>query len=504
MIHPLLVAVFPTLFLYARNMREMSAGQIVLPIAVSIGVAAIIWVIFGMLLRDISKGALIASVCVFALSTYGHLFSILSRQQAIPITHMLLIPAVVLGIGVCGYFVWRAKGNLGNLTRAVNVAAAVVIAINVVSIVSYETQVPAGRSASARAATPEPTDSPETNHWVEQLSQGQPETPPVGEPQTLPPVHDAQAIEGDNSTSAARKKIGSTPDIYLIVLDEYAGLDTMQRIYGYDNKDFTTSLEKLGFFVAPDSKMYNYMTSRAVASILNMEYTSESEPTDVTIDRIMHSQVVSYLRSKGYQHVYLGQLYEQCPQRAESADVYYNYYETLDQGPVSIPFSSILRQTTILGTLDDSPVTEHEAQLLREAYLQTLDRLVQMPSFEGPKFVYAHIMAAHTPYIFGPNGEEVPRNSDEKDAYLGQYVFTTKVIQKVVEQLLADSAEEPIIILQSDHGPRWSGDWNQILNAYYLPGDAAETLPDDISPVNTFRVIFNDYLGGRFGLLENK
>ena len=504
MIHPLLVAVFPTLFLYARNVREMSAGQILVPIAAWIVAAIILWVIFGMLLRDVSKGALIASICVFALSTYGHLFSLLGSQHAVPTTHVFLVPTIVVAIGACCYFAWRARGNLGNLTRAVNVAAAVVIAVNVFNIASYKIHVAATESASARAATPAPTASSETYAWVKPTSDGPSQTTAPGASQTSPSAFGAEASLGDNSTSVARKKVPAKPDIYLIVLDEYAGSGTMQRIYGYDNGDFTSNLEEMGFFVAPDSKMHNYMTSRAVASILNMEYTPESEPTDVTIDRIMHNEVVSYLHSKGYTYVYFGQLYEQCPQRAESADLYFNYYEAADQVPVSIPFLDILRQTTILSTLDDSLASEHDAQLLREAYLKTVDHLAQMPAMDGPKFVYAHIMAAHTPYVFGPNGEDVSRDSGEREAYLGQYVFTTKVIQKVIEQLLADSAEEPIVIVQSDHGPRWSGDWNDILNAYYLPGNVDKTLPSDISPVNTFRLIFNKYLGGNFGLLENK
>jgi hypothetical protein len=41
-----------------------------------------------------------------------------------------------------------------------------------------------------------------------------------------------------------------------------------------------------------------------------------------------------------------------------------------------------------------------------------------------------------------------------------------------------------------------------ILNAYYLPGDSSEAAVD-ISPVNTFRMIFNRYFGGKYDYLEN-
>jgi hypothetical protein len=43
-----------------------------------------------------------------------------------------------------------------------------------------------------------------------------------------------------------------------------------------------------------------------------------------------------------------------------------------------------------------------------------------------------------------------------------------------------------------------------ILNAYYLPYGGSELLYDSISPVNTFRLIFNYYFDGDYELLEDK
>ena len=42
-----------------------------------------------------------------------------------------------------------------------------------------------------------------------------------------------------------------------------------------------------------------------------------------------------------------------------------------------------------------------------------------------------------------------------------------------------------------------------ILNAYYLPGQAASHLYESISPVNTFRLILNQYFGGQYPLLKD-
>jgi hypothetical protein len=73
-----------------------------------------------------------------------------------------------------------------------------------------------------------------------------------------------------------------------------------------------------------------------------------------------------------------------------------------------------------------------------------------------------------------------------------------------VDTLLAESETPPIIIIQSDHGP-----WIQpkdrrmwILNAYYLP-DHQDKLYSTITPVNTFRIIFNAYFGGTYDRLND-
>jgi hypothetical protein len=85
-----------------------------------------------------------------------------------------------------------------------------------------------------------------------------------------------------------------------------------------------------------------------------------------------------------------------------------------------------------------------------------------------------------------------------------QSQFANREITRIVEEIIANSATPPVIIVQGDHGPWLQGKERRlsILNAYYLPGHAA-AVSDSITPVNTFRVIFNLYLGGDFDLLPN-
>jgi hypothetical protein len=53
-----------------------------------------------------------------------------------------------------------------------------------------------------------------------------------------------------------------------------------------------------------------------------------------------------------------------------------------------------------------------------------------------------------------------------------------------------------------DHGLR-SDNRYKILNAYYLPEDGSQNLYSAITPVNSFRLIFDTYFGSNYGLTHD-
>ena len=170
--------------------------------------------------------------------------------------------------------------------------------------------------------------------------------------------------------------------------------------------------------------------------------------------------------------------------------------------------------------------TEKLAQIIgrtqgshRYRVLSTLEELPDVAeSVPGPKFVYAHIIFPHPPYIVNANGNRLKSNpQNELTAYGEQIAYLDSRLTEIVDTLLEKSNPKPIIIIQSDHGA--SIDYEElkidksnrlgILNAYYLPrnpsgGNPAAQLYSTITPVNTFRMIFNQYFNGNYGLLEDK
>ncbi|MBI2855096.1 MAG: sulfatase-like hydrolase/transferase [Chloroflexi bacterium] len=459
-IHPLLFALLPVLFLYAHNRNEAPSGQVLVLLGASLFLAGLLWLLFSLLLKDRSKAGIATSALVLLFFTYGRFYSLLEDKDLFVPGHGYLLPGILLALGYGVYFIHRARRDFSIATRVLNIAAIVLIVLNAFNVASNEVstvQASLAQSSMTKQALP------------------------------------GRAI--------------NTPDIYFIILDEYAHPDTIKEQYGYDNSRFIDSLRKKGFFVANGSRMHNEETIRAVASILNMEYTPETEPPETTYQRIINNKVADYFRSIGYRYVYFGQWYETDRYKI-NADTYFNFYENTGYGPLTSEFTVLLWNTTMLRPFYNYIAGGRYEGYYREGLIRTLDQLKKVPEMEGPKFVYAHIMSPHAPFVFGPNGERIAPadfyNFYDQDYYLGQYVFTSRQIDKVIEDILSKSTTDPIIVVQSDHGVRWHVGWEKILNAYHLPGDGGELLYESISPVNTFRLILNHYFNADFELLEDR
>jgi hypothetical protein len=156
-----------------------------------------------------------------------------------------------------------------------------------------------------------------------------------------------------------------------------------------------------------------------------------------------------------------------------------------------------------------------EAHRARVEYqLITLPDLTKLPS---PKFVYAHILSPHPPFIFGQGSAQQALESFEEqfaadptelklqNAYVDQVAFLNGQIIRIVDDILKRSIQPPVIIITADHGwaDRTPSEKLAIFQAYYFPEGTRPDIYPSISAVNTFRLTFDTIFGTQLGLLPD-
>jgi hypothetical protein len=153
---------------------------------------------------------------------------------------------------------------------------------------------------------------------------------------------------------------------------------------------------------------------------------------------------------------------------------------------------------------------------LARCHLSQLDQLAEVSDRSGPKFVFAHFIPPHHPYLFDRDGRILRRATlanqmefrknlwADRNGYLEQLQFINQRVLGTIERIIAGSSRSPLIVLMSDHGPqlpeadRWTYLDARFANlvAVHRPGEsdaAALPLPDQITSVNLFRNLLRPY-----------
>lgn len=477
-VHPFLFAVFPILFLYAHNVDFALLNEALVPMAIATGVAILLFLSLRLVLKDKEKAGLLVSLFVLLFFSYGRCSYAMDGFRFVVGEFIIgpdgvLIPAWGILLVLGAHFLVKTRRNLHTVTNFLNIVAVSLVIISLTNIVSYQVK----RSA-----------------WPDNTS-----------------VEDLEANPVD------LEKVDTLPDIYYIILDAYASANAMQKIWDYDNHEFIDYLTERGFYIATESQSNYAVSFLSLASSLNMEYINylgdmlgvESKNRKPPYQMVQDSRAMRFLKSNGYKFIHF---------RSGWGPTDRNKYADWDVqcGRVN-EFMRVLFRTTMLKPLERHLIAPDR----RKRVLCTFSTLAEVQhAIEGPRFVFAHILVPHPPFVFGPNGEPIdtePQMIERsyRQGYLDQLTFVNWKVKVLVEKILSEAETLPIIILQADHGPksiRSPGGPSKrmleqrmgILNAYHLPNNGKDLLYDSITPVNTFRAIFNHYFNTSYELLEDK
>jgi hypothetical protein len=338
-----------------------------------------------------------------------------------------------------------------------------------------------------------------------------------------------EKLAAQNTTAA------DPPDIYYVILDGYGREDVLREIYGIDNSGFLGRLSEMGFFVARDGHANYGQTVLSLASSLNLQYLDEqiriwgvdSPDRNLPTEMIHHSLARAFLGARGYRlvNIFSGFYPTDIPDADERLGLGRPYginaYEQF--WFMYSPFQELIPK-------DEFGQPTWGYAMHRERILRGFDSLARVSAEDGPKFVFAHILAAHPPFVFLEDGTWVEADRPyqlvdgdhffgSRDEYLSGYAAQIGYInRRLLETMSAilDNARRPVVIvLQADHGPGSTLDWSgaersclweraSILNAYYLPEEYRAGLYPSITPVNTFRLIFRELFHADYPLLEDK
>lgn len=473
--YPLAFSLYPGLALLSVNVGQIEAGAGVRVLLGSLAFGLLLFSFFGLILRQVHRAAFLATLWMALFFYYGHVYNLL--QEKYPDFNstpwLLSLWGVLMILSVA--WATRPKLKIANLAVSLNVVTLGLVLMSGGQVLFGSTAGNGHRAAAEFAP-------------VQALN------PPEG-----------QAL----------------PDVYYFILDSYTRADLLQSAFDYDNSAFLKGLEERGFYVAECSQANYTRTELSLGSSLNMLYlqdldskfTPESEARGRLWDSLKHSAVRYNFESLGYQTV--GYATGFAWNELRDADHFYSP-PPLSSGLSE--FEGLFLRTTLaryaedLGWVDDDAIMAQEYRDRFNTVFDSLDGLSRNPA---PTFAYIHLISPHPPFVFGPDGQPTDPSKfwNEKrlypsdlyrQGYTDQMTFLNGKMLDAIDTILKNSDTPPIIILQGDHGP-----WLQpklqhmfILNAYYLPGRNDELYPS-ISPVNTFRLIFDDYFGGDYPLLKD-
>lgn len=484
-IHPYLFATYPILFLYSTNIEHFPLSVIIVPLIVSLFITYILFALLTFLLKNKAKAGVLMSLLVFSFLSYGHWANFLDGNLYEDAVNFILW-AVLLGLAFwLGYFFIKKPKKLTNILNFIAIILVVLPLINII-IGNFSRKV---------------------------------------------------LLKNSLDSEISLTEVQSRPNIYYIVLDGYGRSDVLDELYEYDNSELIGFLDKKDFFVAHEATTNYNATALSLAAALNVDYIdnlfenidTNSNNKNPLNQLIANSKVVDALKRNGYSFVAISSGYYATDLKNANffldsnrhLSEFDNAVANLTPIPVFLSVFSLSNDYTVIS-------------VHKRTVLSAFEQLENTSALTTPTFTLAHIITPHAPFVFGQDGEEIAPNQSLKGwdgnhlvgvggytkedyikDYRGQATYVSKRVQETIKTILQNSENPPVIILQSDHGPGSELDWESlentnlnerfpILMAIYFPDQAYDNLYQSITPINSFRVILNQFAGTNYELLEDE
>ena len=474
-IYPFLIACYPVLALRNYNILYVDLASIIRTLLIVLFLTAAIWILVKVFVfRDWDKAGVVTSMVMILILSYGHIHIQSERIFGEQVRHSFLIIALGSIFILGAWLAIRTRSALEVVGNFLATVAVVLVLMTTFQSIYYEY----GAFQLAKALSDE-RDQP------------------------------SPVISGS----------ASGPDIYLIVLDAHGRADVLLEKYGYDSSEFLQELTDLGFYVAGCSQSNYASTNLSLTSLLQMDYLPVAQSNAAKLPPLKESAVLRTLDRNGYTvitfetrtggHFDLQEDIRLAHNQLAFGEL--NLMSGLNEFETVVLHTSITRfflDTQLIPGFNTDSLTKFEDY---EHYQQTqfiLSKMQEVPAMKSPKFVLVHILVPHSPFVFTSDGSfRYPEDTSRK-GYHDNAAFIDRSILTSIRAILDRSERPPVILLMGDHGPppgrfATQADRLTILNAYYVSDDMKAKLYDSISPVNSFRLILNQYFDEDYPLLED-
>ena len=313
----------------------------------------------------------------------------------------------------------------------------------------------------------------------------------------------------------AQANAATGPPIYFLLLDGYPRADALAG-WGFDNEPFLQALEARGFEVSRHSTSNYDRTQHTLPAMLNMEHLADmpglaDPPPDqrARVRLLAHliadgGSAIDYLRTRGYWVGTIG---------SNVQDVTIWSAEQLGPPWRLSDYEIHLVNDTDLGRLIYRVAPDWLADAYRDDIRQAFATLV---AEQGPgRFILAHVMSSHRPYVFAADGTGEPLaacfpdcsfwsvpDTGAPEALVGQVAYLNQLVLDALDQI----SDDAVVVLFSDHGAAISEDPGAGLGnllAVKSPGHP-HLLPDDATTIAIFPTLFNAYFGDSIAIPDSR
>jgi hypothetical protein len=238
-LHPFLLAAYPALFLYSRNLDEADPVEVFRLLAIALIGTAMVFLVLRRLFRGGSTAPLLTSLFVLFFFGYGIAMAPLWGRTFAGYVYgrgMILLPAWCVLFSAGATLVVRSPRIHPALTQFLNFFSIAALALT----------------------TSQGLNNLFLNHNQQTARQW------------------SQIVRNEALTyhSKHNHPTSERRDIYLIVADTYTRSDILSSDFHYDNTWFERELQRLGFIIAHKSYSNYTFTYASLSATLNLNYLS--------------------------------------------------------------------------------------------------------------------------------------------------------------------------------------------------------------------------------------